>query len=324
MHNFLLYHHGGSANHGCEAIVRTVTAILSKDTMASFLVASHAPMQDHKYFGDASGIEFRPVYDFLHIPPRKLYLINTIFARLFRKAPLLGLQLRNILPFAKRSHAAVSIGGDVYSYGRAVLPSIIDKKIRKSCKTSVLLGCSINKEYLDPVKNRFKIENLRTFDLIVARESLTYQYLNDLGFENTELCPDPAFVLPCAEDVPTLFDETNTIGINVSPLVQKYEAESDQVFHCFSNLIRHILKNTEFSVALIPHVVCKGSDDRISLTALFNQFKDSGRIVMIEDGSCMELKSHISRCRIFHLYSHTGSRLFGESTGNRKGYFRNG
>ena len=43
--NFILYHHGGSGNHGCEAIVRSVVKILGKNVD----LISFRPEEDWKF-----------------------------------------------------------------------------------------------------------------------------------------------------------------------------------------------------------------------------------------------------------------------------------
>ena len=64
-------------------------------------------------------------------------------------------------------------------------------------------------------------------------------------------------------------------------------------------LIEHILKDTDMAVALIPHVVWSYNDDREPLRRLYEQFKDTGRVVLIEDAGCRELKGYIARLRCF-------------------------
>ena len=59
----------------------------------------------------------------------------------------------------------------------------------------------------------------------------------------------------------------------------------------------YILNKTDMKVALIPHVVYDFSDDRKPLKKLYEKFKASGRIVMIDDCNCSELKWYISKCR---------------------------
>ena len=54
------------------------------------------------------------------------------------------------------------------------------------------------------------------------------------------------------------------------------------------------------NIALIPHVVWKHNDDREPLNKLYEKFKLSNRVVMIkEDYNAMQLKSIISKCRMF-------------------------
>ena len=52
-------------------------------------------------------------------------------------------------------------------------------------------------------------------------------------------------------------------------------------------------------MALIPHVVCNNNNDLVPLTQLYNEFKDTGKVVLIDNHNCMELKGFISRCRLF-------------------------
>ena len=64
-------------------------------------------------------------------------------------------------------------------------------------------------------------------------------------------------------------------------------------------LIQRILDTTDCTVALIPHVVCEGNDDRTVLRVLYDAFRDTGRVLLLEDHNCMELKGYIARCRMF-------------------------
>ena len=44
----ILYAHGGSANHGCEAIVRSTMQILN-DKFSQFILFSNEPAEDERY-----------------------------------------------------------------------------------------------------------------------------------------------------------------------------------------------------------------------------------------------------------------------------------
>ena len=64
-------------------------------------------------------------------------------------------------------------------------------------------------------------------------------------------------------------------------------------------MIQWILEHTDCAAALIPHVVWESNDDRTVLRKLYEEFADTGRVVLIEDCNCMQLKGYISRCRFF-------------------------
>lgn len=57
-------------------------------------------------------------------------------------------------------------------------------------------------------------------------------------------------------------------GINVSPMVIGHEARPGAVMENYSRLVEWLLENTEMNVALIPHVVWAGNDDRRPLAEL--------------------------------------------------------
>ena len=71
------------------------------------------------------------------------------------------------------------------------------------------------------------IEDIKNYDYILARESLTFELLKRAGITKIGLAPDPAFTLSEMQlPLPEGFVEGNTIGINVSPLVEKRETKS--------------------------------------------------------------------------------------------------
>ena len=73
--------------------------------------------------------------------------------------------------------------------------------------------------YSDKQINDDLKKDLTGYSLIVARESLSYNFLKTIN-KNTVLLPDPAFQLDKVElPLPEKFIEGNTIGINVSPLI---------------------------------------------------------------------------------------------------------
>ena len=114
------------------------------------------------------------------------------------------------------------------------------------------------------------------------------------------LVADPAFVLkPIYVNLPSEFKNKNMVGINISPMVQKSEKVPGITLHNYELLIETILERTDMGVALIPHVIWDDSDDRIPLLQLYERYKESGRVLLIENQSCSSLKYVISQCRFF-------------------------
>ena len=211
--------------------------------------------------------------------------------------PLDILPYRKSLRLMKRGDVEISVGGDIYCYDD--YPKFIELHeliCKRGCK-SILLGCSLEEKLFD---DPAFIEDMKRFDYISARESLTYQLLKDNGLTNIGLNPDSAFILPAEYlPLPDGFAEDNTIGINVSPLIVKKESIKGIVHDNILYLMQWILEHTDSSIALIPHVVWEDNDDRIILRELYNKFQNTGRVVLINDCNCMQLKGYISRCRFF-------------------------
>ena len=113
--------------------------------------------------------------------------------------------------------------------------------------------------------------------------------------------------------LPEGFELNNTIGINMSPMIMSYETSDGSAMKNYENLIQHIIETTDMQIALIPHVVWVSNDDRKPLKVLYDKFKDTNRVIMLDDYNCMELKGYISRCRMF-IGARTHSTIAAYST----------
>ena len=295
----LLYCNGGSKNHGCEAITRTVVGILSD---ADIKIVSTTPEieAEHK-FGTSSLCEFKEfkLGGKFFLPE---IIINKISRTIIGKNIIKPHYKKQFNEVYRDAQVCISLGGDNYCYGDASWIAYRNKELVENNKKLVLWGCSIEENVI----NRAEIKkDLQRYDLILARESLTYDALIKAGIhKNTKLVPDPAFTLAKTEvNLPELFIENNVVGINVSPLVQSLQnSENDIVLKNYINLIDFIIKETDMNVALIPHVVIEKNDDRTPLAVLYHHFKDTNRVMYInEDASlnAQELKYVISKCRFF-------------------------
>ena len=64
-------------------------------------------------------------------------------------------------------------------------------------------------------------------------------------------------------------------------------------------LIEFILNETEYGIALIPHVLMKNNNDLKPLKILYDEYKDSGRVCLIDEDdslNCQQIKNVISKC----------------------------
>ncbi len=289
---FLLYNHGGSANHGCEAIARTTAALLDGEEC---LLYSDAVEEDIRYGLDQE-IPLMPATSaYSKVSPSfvKAYAGLKIRGRYTAMDTLSYLKGIDNMP---DDAVVLSIGGDIYCYEDYHKYIALHKRIAQKHK-SVLLGCSINEEL---TKDEAFCADMHQYTYISARESLTYNILKSIGVEDVGLHPDTAFLLPAEElSLPDGFQKGNTVGINVSPLIVKREKKSGILRAAILELMKHILNETDCAIALIPHVVWEGNDDRTILKELYDEIACPERVVMIEDGNCMQLKGYISRCRFF-------------------------
>ncbi|OAS85139.1 polysaccharide pyruvyl transferase family protein [Metabacillus litoralis] len=291
--NFLMFAHGGSLNRGCEAIVRSSTNIIKeKISGAKVYLASSKPETD-QIITKLDGI-----YDGASCPIR-IYSYNWLISSLKVKVSndesfALRKMENNIIKHIKNSDICLSIGGDNYCYGEQLGLFEIDKTIKAQGKKLVLWGCSIGKE--DVTQRTLK--DLKLFDLILARETLTYSMLLEKGLANVKLCADPAFTMEKEElPLPSGWKENNTVGLNFSPLVWKRNQNSQVAV---KELIKHILKTTDFTIALTPHVILEGNNDYEVLYKYYEEFKDTQRVIILPDNlNAIQYKGYIARMKFF-------------------------
>ena len=166
MRKILLYPHGGSGNHGCEAIVRSTMLLLRPEKGS--LVSS------------ACGQDVRCGLDRLVrvLPERRpIRRLSPAWAAAWMRLHVLGVKdafdriaFGGIVKEAGDADLALCGGGDNYCYGEPVHIYLQNELLRKAGVPVVLWGCSLERE---DMKGRM-LEDLGAFDLIVARESLTY------------------------------------------------------------------------------------------------------------------------------------------------------
>ena len=306
--SILLYGHGGSGNHGCEAIVRSTTAIL-KHSLGDprILLATQRAADDSVYL---EGVADR-VIDITEREKNIDYLVALLRLKLTHNYVPFDIYPYKSLIHQEHPTMALSVGGDNYCYGNTTIFRGLNCLFRDKGIKTVLWGCSIEPDALTPDV----IADLNNYSLVVARESITYEAVKSSGIKNVMLYPDPAFTLPVADhsEMSGMEVGKDFVGINLSPYVSKCEKSKGLTMLNFRSLVDHIMKNTNFNVALIPHVNWKHSDDRTPLKELYDEFSESGRVKMIEDDKAEFLKGIISKCR-FMVAARTHASIAAYST----------
>ena len=292
-HRIVMYLHGGSGNHGCEAIVNSTCHMLGE---VPKLLVTNSEKEDRTY-------SLAPLCDILQEKKIAEHFLAHVWYYIWRALfhdPESFMRYRFGKVLGKnRSPLYVSVGGDLYCYELSKKEAIVaNSTFNRAGSKTVLWGCSIEPELL---KEPEVVEDMKRYALITPRESITEQALKDAGVvDNVKYFPDPAFSLqPEKIKLPKEFIPGKTIGINVSPMIVRYENVQGITLCSYRKLIDHILQTTDNSVALIPHVMWNHNDDRLTLQELYKGYENEERVIIFPDMSCRQLKYIISKCRAF-------------------------
>lgn len=289
----LLFFHGGCLNRGCEAILRTAITLIKEVhpeailNVASFDAASDKdlPNIDTLYATPQKEISKFSIPGFISAFKIKFQKDETYYQRY---------KFKKIIDLIPEHDVFLSIGGDNYCYGEQPWIYEVDRLIKKAGKKLVLWGASIGDEDLSPPK----IADLQSMDLVLARETLTYNILKDKGISKVKLVADGAFTMEKeAVQTPEGWQEGTTIGFNYSPLVWKKNEASKKAAY---DLIQHIIDTTIFTIALTPHVMVPGNDDYEVLEQFYNDFKATGRVLLLPNHlNAIQYKGLIAKMRFF-------------------------
>lgn len=290
MKSFYFYGHGGSHNHGCEALLTSISQLIrarypKADIYVSTLDESADKMfisESFTYYEDKEVISKPLKYFFAAL--RKFLALNTAEAwytyRNFKRS------LRHI----NVETCFISIGGDNYCCEKPswlyYMNSLIDKKGHKR----VLLGCTIEEKWL----NKEMVNDLEGYSLITARDQISFKSLKkSLHKAKVIYIPDTAFLIePKYVEFPVA---DNTIGINLSPFAIK-KGRSEALKKCYVDLIKYIIEKTSYNILFIPHVFILGNDDRNVLSEFIGLYKDNSRIsILSKEYSYAELRFIISK-----------------------------
>ncbi len=289
----VMYLHGGSGNHGCEAIVNSTCHMIEEIPK---LLVTNSEKEDRFYSlgGLCDILQENKIAEhfFAHVwyyAWRAAFHDPESFMR-YRFRNVLG---KYLMPLY------VSVGGDMYCYDISRKEAVLaNRTFQKAGAKTVLWGCSIEPDLL---KEPEIVDDMKRYTLITPRESITENALKDAGItENVKYFPDPAFFLQPEETaLPDGFVAGKTIGINVSPMIVRHEKVDGITIRNYRELMEHILEDKNNSIALIPHVMWKNNDDRLALEELYRGYEKDERVILFPDMPCQKIKYVISKCRAF-------------------------
>ena len=292
MKSFLLYGHGGSYNHGAEAIVRTTIQMIRNKYLGAYIrLSSHFPEQDREFGIDADEI----------IGPDEAIWAQEKKASAFQeRRELARMMYAEALSQIDSDTVCLSVGGDVFCYNNWHRLAVFQDRAAEAGAKTILWGCSVEPSAITPEM----LEVLRSYTHIVARESFTYNALCQHGLaDKLVLAPDPAFVLqPIPFTLPEGFSANRVVGINISPLAVRRESKQGVLMENIRLLINYIVTQTDCNIMLIPHVVTPADNDFALLAdELHSELSDEEkhRTYLLDSRySAAEYKYAIAQCSL--------------------------
>lgn len=316
---YLFVGHEDFGNRGCEALIRSITAILAdRDPVAEFMCPSKNPSRDERHWPDAGGSKVR------FVAPSVFPWKVRWWGRLARRVkPVAAMWPRpRFTPDARtracidEADAIIVTGGDILGpeYGLESLYhwlGVIDRAIDRG-KAAHLWAASVGPFTADPMAEWQVAKHLARYASISVRETSTRDYLRSLGLPNVSLVADPAFTLepqPHSHgDALFVAARGGVLGFNISPLVRCFlpdEAARRRFDEDLAAFLRFVIDETDVSVLLIPHVdpfdgSAWNSDSIYMQSLLESAGGQSARMDILPPVlNAAQLKYALGRCRFF-------------------------
>jgi len=301
MNKLLLYGHGGAYNHGAEAILRASLPVF-REAGVPILLSTHFPEQDREFGLDRLVDRLIPA-DLSHAAEERT-------ADSFEEKERAASEIyREALAEIDEDTVCIGVGGDNYCYPNWHRQSIFHHTAKARGGRSVLWGCSVQPELIDQRMEAV----LRGHDRIFARESLTFNILQEHGINQVTLAPDPAFRLPAGPvDLPENF-RGSAAAVNLSPLMLR---KSPALMEDFAQTARFLLEKVD-TLLLLPHVTMSVDNDQEALDSLAARLpaEEQSRICRVPDNlNAAQRKYLISRCELL-VCCRTHASIAGYSTG---------
>lgn len=288
--------HLDGGNRGCEAIAKG-TALILKENKEKLIGLCTDMELDHRLKVD----------DYITLQPKRQRSVpfrieNKIYKSLVhddwkRKTFIYRYEYAPFLNQMNKEDIMISTGGDMMCYNENQVIYTVDYLHKRGIR-SILWGCSIGEENL----TQRKLQVLKQFSCIYARETLTQEVLANHNINNVVVYPDPAFVLepvPC--QLPACLSRGEVVGINLSNYVMGGFDLNSAFANEVDSLIKYILQSTDYQILLIPHVMWRGQDDRIISNLIKEKYDLNNRISILDSDNLnyCQIRYVISKCCCF-------------------------
>ncbi|OEU65132.1 MAG: hypothetical protein BBJ57_04860 [Desulfobacterales bacterium PC51MH44] len=276
---FLFVGNGSRKNLGCEAIECGTKQILR---------AAFGPC---KFVSVDFGGDFRPDepdIDIIHKSLNVRRFTLSWWSRHLLRAIGCGVWFPAIGKYMSEARAVLALGGDNYSmdYGSLGVHLDLLDYVTERGKPFIIWGGSVGKfDKKGGVYREIVAQKLRKATLILARESVTTEYLSQIGVEcNVVRVADPAFVMEPSKPQNLPFDIlTEAIGFNFSPLMARFVTGGDlqAAQSLVTEVVRDIIKTTDRPLVFVPHVFRPGNNDYIFLRGSYDILQKEGYPVQL-------------------------------------------
>lgn len=301
MHKIYFPIHLDGGNRGCEGIAKGSAQILSLPQEQMLGLCTDIPLDKRLGVGNHVTLLEKPQTGSYFRFANRLYNIATYWRTKDNYQYTIYRYRYTFRPFLsrmKRDDIMLITGGDMMCYEDNEIIYMTDYAKRHKVK-AVLWGCSMGRRNLTPRKQK----TLGKFDMIYARESLSYEFFKSMGLENVVCLPDPAFVLEPEEvELPECFSKGDVIGLNLS----NYTIGADTLDTAFGKevikFLDHILANTDKHILLVPHVFWWGQDDRIISRLIVEHYANHAERFTLLDSenlNYLQIRHVISHCHCF-------------------------
>ncbi len=290
----LLYGVGTYKNKGVEAIVQSTINQIPKSKYDISIAIHDIKNIDTKYKKSAKHIKHYKKSDELTEEEKKIEDKYKNMPFDYNNFELL--YQNEVVNELSSSDICISVGGDNYCYDYCTWLYALDKKSHDLNKKTVLWGASL----YDEIDDLELISNLRNFDVLVIRESLTYNAVKKyIPEEKIIFAKDPAFSLePKKVKLDPWYKDRKYVTLNLSPLTIPNTNINDKAFKSVIDLINYILDKTDYSVCLLPHVTTNDCNDLTILKKIKAKFKTKKVYLETNNYNCNELKYIISKSEI--------------------------